>query len=153
VVKNRNDDIPLEEQIASKYDFDPSKNIGKSFTGILSTSSRVMDHSEGLYEYHEIERREQPDKIADALDHCKEQMMVRDSHKPEYFIWGLELNEDDEGFGFVKQAKKNRLTKFVIDLSFNKVSKLLKDYFDSKVSIVSTDISGLSKKELSNAVK
>ncbi|MBD3217747.1 MAG: hypothetical protein GF310_05670 [candidate division Zixibacteria bacterium] len=145
-MKNRNDDTPLEEQIASRYDFDPGRNIGRSFAGILGISSRVMDHSEELYECHEIERREQPDKVEDALDHCKEQMMVRNSHKPEYFIWGLELKEDNEGFGFAKQAKKNRLTKFVIDLSFTKVSKLLKDYFDSKVSIVSTDISSLSKK-------
>ena len=145
-MKNRNDDIPLEEQIASRYDFDPGQHIGKDFASVLDTSSTVMDYSEELYECHEIERREQPDKVEDALDHCKEQMMVRDSHKPEHFIWGLELKEDEEGFGFVQQAKKNRLTKFVIDLSFIKVSKLLKDYFDSKVSIVSTDISSLSKK-------
>ncbi len=145
-MKNRNNDFPFEEQIASRYNINPGHNIGKSFADILSISSRLMDHSEELYECHEIEGREQPAMIEDSLDHCKEQMLVRDSHKPEYFIWGLELKEDEEGFGFVQQAKKNRLTKFVIDLSFIKVSKLLKDYFDSKVSIVSTDISSLSKK-------
>jgi len=53
----------------------------------------------------------------------------------------------------VRQVEKNRLTKFVIDISFIKASQLLQDYFNSKVSVVSTNISNLSKKELGDAVK
>ena|GEM_PF-4859016 len=152
-MKDPNDDIPLEEEITEKYNFDPGRRIEQNFYKITDISSSVMQYSEILHANHRIEKRKQPDKIADALERCKQQMIVRDNHKPEYFIWSLELKEDDKSFGFVRQVEKNRLTKFVIDISFIKASQLLQDYFNSKVSVVSTNISNLSKKELGDAVK
>ncbi len=150
-MKNPNDDLPLEQIIPAKYKIDMKSVRRYSAHDITNTSSSILQYSERLHSEHEIEKREQPDRIADALERCKEQMIVRENYKPEYFIWSLELKEDEEGFGFVSQAKKNRLTKFSIDLSFKRASDLLKIYFNTKVSIASTDITGLSKKEQGNA--
>ncbi|HEQ99599.1 MAG TPA: hypothetical protein ENO22_09700, partial [candidate division Zixibacteria bacterium] len=98
-MKDPNDDIPLEEEITEKYNFDPGRRIEQNFYKITDISSSVMQYSEILHANHRIEKRKQPDKIADALERCKQQMIVRDNHKPEYFIWSLELKEDDKSFG------------------------------------------------------
>ena len=150
-MKNPNDDIPLEQIIPAKYKIGMKSIEECSAHDITYTSSSILQYSERLHSEHEIEKREQPDRIADALERCKEQMSIRENYKPEYFIWSLELKEDDKGFGFVRQTEKNRLTKFAIDLSFKRASDLLKNYFNTKVSIASTDITGLSKKEQGNA--
>jgi hypothetical protein len=147
-VKNPEMDDKLSESIMSRYAHVPSVRIGPEKTGITEISGKIMELSERIQERHEIQFSKQPEKIADALMQCKEQMLVRDSHKPEYFLKEFGLTQDDETFGFVNQAGKNRLTKFAIDLIFTKGSSLFYDYFKTRVSVVSTEISGLSRKRI-----
>lgn len=147
-MKNPDMDDMLAGKIMSRYVFNPKIKINLSKEKIADLSGQIMELSERIHKRHEIQDGEQPEKIADALMECKEQMLVRDNFKPEYFTVGFALTQDEETFGFVNQTKKNRLTKFATDLFFSTASSLFYNYFKSRVSVVSTEISVLSRKRL-----
>jgi len=145
-VKSPDIDDTLARAIIAKHDFSPQVKIGLGKDRISPLSGQIINLSEQIHERREIQNGEQPEKIADALMVCKEQMLVRDNYKPEHFLKDFGLEQDEETFGFVKQTKKNRLTKVAIDLFFTTGSSLFYEYFNSRVSVVSTEISGLSRK-------
>ncbi len=146
MVKSPDIDDTLALAIIAKHVFRPQVKIGPGKNRISDLSGQIMELSEHILKKREIQDGEQPEKIADALMVCKEQMLVRDSYKPEHFLKDFGLEQDEETFGFVNQAKKNRLTKVAIDLFFTTGSSLFYEYFKSRVSVVSTEISGLSRK-------
>lgn len=148
MAKNPDIDDILACAIAARYVYDPNIKIKLDKDVISNLGGEVMELSKQIFERHEIQKGEQPEKIADALMECKEQMLVRDNFKPEYIIMEYALTADDETFGFLNQSKKNRLTKFGTDLFFTSASSLFYDYFKSRVSVVSTEISGLSRKRI-----
>jgi hypothetical protein len=139
-------DDTLALAIMAKHAFKPQIKIKLGKEKISDLSGQIMELSEQIHERREIQNGEQPENIADALMVCKEQMLVRDNYKPEHFLKDFGLDQDDETFGFVNQTKKNRLTKVAINLFFTTGSNLFYEYFKSRVSVVSTEISGLSRK-------
>ncbi len=101
-----------------------------------------------VYKRRQVENRKQPLEIEDALEQCKVQLMVRDNHKPELFIWCVELSQVEAEFGFVRRTIKNRLTKPEKNISFYRASDRFYDYFAEKVSVPDAEISTFSKSEI-----
>lgn len=150
MAKTRFEDTQLADQIIAKRGFEPIiSRISSRFESRFAEKSRKSRKlAEEILEPLRIETGHQPDRISDAMENVKEQIMIRDQYKPDYFIWELKLNEDDNEFGFLRIAQKNKLTKFNLDFSFNSVSNQFKDYFSTRIEVSSTDISRFSRKKV-----
>jgi hypothetical protein len=150
VAKSRFEDSKLADQILNKLNFEPFlSTLCSQFEPEFPDQGRASQElAEQLSRAHEIDKTDLPDQVADALDEVKEQILVRDQHKPEYLIWDMRLVEDDEQFGFIEISRKNQLTKYRLDFSFNPVSNQFMDYFSTKISISGVDISIFSRKKV-----
>ena len=148
-MKNPDPECPLADIVSDKYSISNKPQISvKSLTDILVRQAhKTAEFTAKIIDAHEVEELRQPDRIAQALDTIKEQMLVRDYNRQQYFLRDLELSEDAEQFGFVDQCTKNRLTKFSLDISFEKTGKLFRDYFKHKLSVPDTNISQFCKDE------
>ena len=148
-VKNPDSECPLADFISDKYTISNKAQISvKSLADILvRQADKTADFTAKIIDSHEVEELEQPDRIGEALNNIKEQMLVRDYNRREYFLRNLELIEDEEQFGFIEQYIKNRLTKFSLDISFESTGKLIRDYFKHKLSVPDTNISQFCKDE------
>ncbi|MBD3383147.1 MAG: hypothetical protein GF404_13260 [candidate division Zixibacteria bacterium] len=150
MAKTRFNDTELADSIISRIRFEPIiSRISSTFEREFAEKSRKSSElAHEIIEPRRIETGQQPEKISDAMEEVREQIMIRDQHKPDYFIWELKLIEDAEEFGFLRTIQKNKLTKFVQDFSFKSVSNQFKEYFSSRIEVSSTDISSFSRKKV-----
>ena len=139
----------LADRLAGKHEFMPVvlSMLAQRYSGGFDFIHPAVAISERIHARHQIEKLTQREKIADALNNARTQMLVREYHRPEYFIWSLELKEDEAGFGFTRQARLNKIKRHTADMSFDRASDRFYRFFASKLRVHSTDISALSKRE------
>lgn len=140
---------PWADRIAGKHDFAPvvPKLPARLASDCLDSPHPAVEISERIHARHQIENLTQREKIAEALNNARTQMLVREYYRPEYFIWSLELKEDEAGFGFTRQSRLNKLRKHALNMSFDRASDHFYKFFATKLSVHATDISALSKRE------
>lgn len=148
-MKSHNNLDEMADRIAGKHYLAPVVlNITDLFDSNWDDTLHPAAEIAGrIHDRHQIENLVQGEKITDALDNARTQMLVREYHRPEYFIWSLELKEDEASFGFTRQARQNKLTKLVPEITFCRASERLYDFFATKLRVHTTDISALSKRE------
>jgi len=148
-VRNHDQLRLLADKIAAKHEIVPmlDKMLMDGYFERHAFSALDQDIPEAIHERRQIETRPQPEKIAEALNFPREQMLIRDHHRPGYFIWSLELKEDEDQFGFIRQVQENKPAKIALDLSFISASNLFLEYFRTKLPISAIDITAYARGE------
>jgi len=148
-VKNRSQESALAESIIARRNFKTKFRMSQNenLRQIISFSGISEELSVSIIDRRETEFKTQPEKITDSLESVKEQMMVRDNFKPEFFLRELELVEDEIRFGFTNSYKSSRFKRFKSNMSFGMTSKRFFDYFENKLSVPDEDISEFARKE------
>lgn len=148
-MKNHKGLRPWADRIAGKHDFAPVvlDLQARLDSDCFDSPHPAVEISERIHARHQIENLTQRGTIAEALNHARTQMLVREYYRPEYFIWSLELKEDEVGFGFTRQSRLNKFKKHTPNMSFDGASDRFYRFFATKLSVHATDISALSKRE------
>jgi hypothetical protein len=148
-VKNHKDLRPWADSLAGKHAFMPVVlriPVRPDFDCFDSIHPAV-EISERIHGRRQVENLTQRETIAEALNNARTQMLVREYYRPEYFIWSLELKEDELRFGFNRQSRLNKFEKHTSNMSFDRASDRFYEFFDTRLSVHTTDISALSKRE------
>ncbi len=137
------------DRIAGKHDFAPVvPNLpARPDWDCFDSPHPAVEISERIHTRHQVENLIQKERIAEALNNARTQMLVREYYRPEYFIWSLELTEDELRFGFSRQSRLNKFKKHIPNMSFDRASDRFYRFFATKLSVHATDISALSKRE------
>jgi hypothetical protein len=148
-VKNHKGLRPWADRLAVKHEFIPvvPSLPARLDSGCFDSVQPAAEISERIHSRHQVENLIQKEKIAEALNNARTQMLVREYYRPEYFIWSLELKEDELRFGFSRQSRLNKFKKHTPNMSFDRASDRFYEFFDTRLSVYATDISALSKRE------